>query len=91
MSNRTPFYLRQRASSSSESFIVGGVPADIADFPHHLALLQQGRYICGASIISRLFSLSAAHCLDSGAPPSIVINSKQSNHPVTHSIHSNSD
>lgn len=74
MSNRTPFYLRQ--PSSSGSFIVGGVPADIADFPHHLALLQQGRYICGASIISRLFSLSAAHCLDAGAPPSIVINSQ---------------
>lgn len=75
MGQRTPFNLRQRASSSSESFIVGGIPADIADFPHHLALLLQGRYICGASIISRSFSLSAAHCLDSRAPATAVSNS----------------
>lgn len=72
MNHRTPFYLRQRASSTSESFIVGGIPADIANFPHHLALLFQGRYICGASIISRTHSLSAAHCLDSGAPATAV-------------------
>ncbi|CAO1405776.1 unnamed protein product [Diamesa tonsa] len=72
MNQRTPFYLRQRASSSSESFIVGGVPADIADFPHHLAMLLNGRYICGASIISRRFSLSAAHCLDFGAPANTI-------------------
>ncbi|CAO1409950.1 unnamed protein product [Diamesa serratosioi] len=72
MNHRTPFYLRQRASSSSESFIVGGIPANIADFPHHLALLERGRYMCGASIISTTYSLSAAHCLDAGAPPSII-------------------
>lgn len=85
MNQRTPFYLRQRASSSSESFIVGGVPADIADFPHHLGMLLDGRYICGASIISRRFSLSAAHCLDFGAPANTVNSSLLSNHLNTHS------
>jgi secreted trypsin-like serine protease len=43
--------------------IVNGRDADIADFPHHLALIDQGRYFCGASVINRLFALSAAHCL----------------------------
>lgn len=54
--------------------IVGGFPADIADFPHSLALLDLVRggptgYICGASNIHRLWALSAAHCLQSNTPP----------------------
>ena len=41
--------------------IVGGFPANIADFPHSLALLDLVRggptgYICGASIFHRKFS-----------------------------------
>lgn len=48
------------------------VLADISDYPHHLAMLWNGFYICGASIISRTFALSAAHCLDRGDNPNIV-------------------
>ena len=52
--------------------IVNGRDADIADFPHHLALINRGSYICGASVIHPLFALSAAHCLDLGTPPEFI-------------------
>jgi len=39
--------------------IVNGEEADIADFPHALALFDSGRFFCGASVISRYWALSA--------------------------------
>jgi secreted trypsin-like serine protease len=44
------------------SRIVNGEPADIADFPHMLALLDftRGGFRCGASNIHPLWSLTAA-------------------------------
>lgn len=53
-------------------FIVNGRDADISEFPHQLALIDQGRYFCGAAVISPQFALSAAHCLDIGTPPALV-------------------
>lgn len=53
-------------------FIVNGEDADIADFPHHLGLFDQGRFFCGASVLSAQWALSAAHCLDLGTDPSLV-------------------
>ena len=50
-------------SIDESGYIVNGRDANIADFPHQLALIDQGRYFCGAAVISRLFALSAAHCL----------------------------
>lgn len=47
----------------ASGFIVNGRDAQISDFPHQLALFDQGRYFCGAAIINRLFALTAAHCL----------------------------
>lgn len=57
--------------------IVGGIPANIADHPHHLALLDMVRggpsgYMCGASNIHAIWALTAAHCLDFGTPPELV-------------------
>lgn len=48
--------------------IVNGRDADIADFPHQLAIINRGSYICGAAVINRFFALTAAHCLDLGTP-----------------------
>lgn len=69
---RTPFYQRQR--TGIDSLIVNGRPADIADFPHHLGLLdlQRGGYICGAVNIAPLWALSAAHCLARATPPEFI-------------------
>ena len=39
--------------------IVNGEEADIADFPHALALFDSGRFFCGASVISRHWALTA--------------------------------
>lgn len=72
LNNRTPFF--QRRVGNVSPLIVGGQPANIADFPHHLALLDLtlGGYICGASNIAPLWALSAAHCLEMGTPPTSV-------------------
>lgn len=69
---RTPFNLRQRANVSPS--IVGGHPAAIEDFPHHLGLidLDWGGYICGASNISPRWAISAAHCLEWNVPAFLI-------------------
>lgn len=64
-------------SGPVDPFIVGGIPANIADFPHQLALLDLVRggasgYMCGASNIHRLWALSAAHCLQSNTAPEMI-------------------
>lgn len=69
---RTPFNLRKRANVTPG--IVGGHPANIADFPWHLGLidLDWGGYICGASNIAPRWALSAAHCLEFGVPAHLI-------------------
>ncbi|XP_058054370.1 trypsin 3A1-like [Anopheles bellator] len=42
--------------------IVGGSEVNIANFPYQLSLRQNGAHICGASVISSNYALSAAHC-----------------------------
>lgn len=57
---------------SISGLIVNGRDADIADFPHHLGLFDQGRFFCGASVLSPLFALTASHCLDLNTPPELI-------------------
>ncbi|XP_032711615.1 serine protease 52-like [Lontra canadensis] len=56
----------QRKSSRLEKSetleIVGGEPADITDFPWQVSILHRRRHICGGSILSRWWILTAAHC-----------------------------
>lgn len=40
-------------AQDNERRIVNGQDADVEDFPHVLALYDQGRYFCGASAIAR--------------------------------------
>uniref|UniRef100_A0A182PRS7 Peptidase S1 domain-containing protein n=1 Tax=Anopheles epiroticus TaxID=199890 RepID=A0A182PRS7_9DIPT len=42
--------------------IVGGSAVPISQFPYQLSLRQNGNHICGASVISSNWALSAAHC-----------------------------
>ncbi|XP_055607408.1 serine protease SP24D-like [Uranotaenia lowii] len=43
--------------------IVGGSNARAGQFPWQVALLRSGRFICGGSLISNRWVLSAAHCV----------------------------
>ncbi|KXJ79753.1 hypothetical protein RP20_CCG028104 [Aedes albopictus] len=45
-----------------EGRIVGGNEVGIASFPYQLSLRHNGNHICGASVISSNWALSAAHC-----------------------------
>lgn len=65
---KTPWSERKYVEWSPS--IVNGQPANIADFPHMLALLDlsRGGFICGASAIGSNWALSAAHCLDRNVP-----------------------
>jgi trypsin len=49
---------------SPNPFIVGGNEVSIATRPFQLSHRSNGNHICGASIISTIWVLSAAHCLD---------------------------
>nr|AFZ78859.1 serine protease [Coptotermes formosanus] len=51
--------------------IVGGVPVHIEDFPYQLSYEYDGSHICGASIISTNWVVTAGHCVD-GASTSYV-------------------
>ncbi|XP_058144027.1 serine protease 52-like [Dasypus novemcinctus] len=44
------------------SHIVGGVPARLSDFPWQVAILHGGQHLCGGSILSEWWVLSASHC-----------------------------
>ncbi|XP_062534545.1 trypsin beta-like [Armigeres subalbatus] len=44
--------------------IVGGEETTIEEYPYQVALMYQGRQICGGSIIADSWVLTAAHCLD---------------------------
>ncbi|KAG5667705.1 hypothetical protein PVAND_015676 [Polypedilum vanderplanki] len=59
-----------RKISRDSARITNGQPAVIADFPYLVAMIDvaRGGFVCGGSIIGLHWSLSAAHCTDSGTP-----------------------
>ncbi|KAJ3496098.1 hypothetical protein NLG97_g2903 [Lecanicillium saksenae] len=53
------------ATTPRSAAIIGGVDADIKDFPYQVSLQYNGKHICGASIIGSEYVLTAAHCFAS--------------------------
>ncbi|XP_058817970.1 chymotrypsin-1-like [Topomyia yanbarensis] len=57
-------------ANDANPLIVGGDTTTIYDYPYQLSLRNGGVHICGATILSDKWALSAAHCLDDGSSPS---------------------
>lgn len=53
--------------------IVGGYPAEISDFPHQLSLRVWGSHICGASILSERWAITAASCTNGESTSSLTV------------------
>ncbi|CAK9825178.1 Transmembrane protease serine 9, partial [Anthophora retusa] len=56
-----------------EGRIVGGQPASIDDHPYQVSLRYNNRHVCGGSIISEEWIVTAAHCVQSTFPGFISI------------------
>nr|CAD7265882.1 unnamed protein product [Timema shepardi] len=79
------------SSKRSPGKIIGGGFADEGEFPFMLALLMYDSHICGASALSEVWALTAAHCvfnLDEITPPtSISLRSGSVKHAADGYIH----
>ncbi|KAE8746962.1 hypothetical protein FOCC_FOCC006382 [Frankliniella occidentalis] len=49
-------------------YIVNGTKADIKDVPYQLSMEQLFMHVCGASIVSENYAVSAAHCVAGASP-----------------------
>ncbi|CAG9763922.1 unnamed protein product [Ceutorhynchus assimilis] len=48
--------------------IVGGTSVDVINYPYQVSMQYQGRHICGGSILTTKYVITAAHCTDKISP-----------------------
>uniref|UniRef100_A0A671FE32 Peptidase S1 domain-containing protein n=1 Tax=Rhinolophus ferrumequinum TaxID=59479 RepID=A0A671FE32_RHIFE len=62
----SPLTCGQKISTKSEKSkipkITGGEPAEITDFPWQVSIFHRGKHLCGGSILSEWWILTASHC-----------------------------
>jgi hypothetical protein len=56
----------------AQTKIIGGRTVNIASYPYQLSLRYEGYHICGASIISPTWAMTAGHCVSPKPPLSSV-------------------
>jgi trypsin len=56
-----------------QKYIVGGGPADYSKWQFTVALLRNGRFACGGTVIAPTKVLTAAHCIERIAPTKMAI------------------
>lgn len=70
---KTTFALAACGVSLVTSRIVGGVKADILEFPWMVMLLYKGTFYCGGSLVSNRYVLTASHCVLNFKPSQITV------------------
>ncbi|XP_065338974.1 chymotrypsin-1-like isoform X2 [Cloeon dipterum] len=60
-------------AATIESRIVNGTDVPEGKYPFAVSLRSYGSHTCGGSIISSVFALTAAHCVDASTPDSLVL------------------
>ncbi|NXF36574.1 PRS55 protease, partial [Nyctibius bracteatus] len=53
--------------------ITAGRYAKAGEFPWHVSIQSNGKHICGGTIISALWILTAAHCFAEEVPPDLTV------------------
>ncbi|KAI7815140.1 Serine protease [Rhyzopertha dominica] len=67
--------------------IVGGVEVTISQYPWQLSLQSGSRHICGASIISANWALTAAHCVSGSSVSSLSLRAGSTQHASGGNVH----
>uniref|UniRef100_A0A240PM69 trypsin n=1 Tax=Anopheles epiroticus TaxID=199890 RepID=A0A240PM69_9DIPT len=73
---RVPYPLPRfllRTQHNAGHRIVGGFEIDVAETPYQVSLQRNRRHICGGSILSGQWVLTAAHCTDGSTPQRLTV------------------